>query len=218
MGNALVSPCFPAPHHGQTTAAAATTTKLIFWGGEIRHLPPRHLAGELMFEFPDSIVCHADSFFIGKSIPSLSIDDELLTGDTYFVLPADRLPSRTLTPASIALLSSSKGKTQAQPLVAGVSPFEYVKGGDGQAHIRVLPEFIAKLITFAEESTKESKTEEGETEEGETGEICSTPELKKHYELLVGSRSRQWSPRLETIKESYKLRMSPGRLLACDRR
>ncbi|KAK8957576.1 hypothetical protein KSP39_PZI001393 [Platanthera zijinensis] len=174
MGNALVSPCFPAPHHGQTTAGAATTTKLIFWGGAIRHLPPRHVAGELMFEFPDSIVCHADSFFIGKSIPSLSIDDELLTGDTYFVLPADRLPSRTLTPASIALLSSSKGK--------------------------------------------ESKTGEGETGEGETGEICSTPELKKHYELLVGSRSRQWSPRLETIKESYKSRMSPGRLLGCDRR
>ncbi|KAL9233578.1 hypothetical protein vseg_008558 [Gypsophila vaccaria] len=49
-------------------------------------------AGEIMFEFPDCVVCHANSFFIGKPIPILSIHDRLVPGHTYFVVPLDRLP------------------------------------------------------------------------------------------------------------------------------
>ncbi|KAL5065856.1 hypothetical protein RYX36_027593, partial [Vicia faba] len=32
--------------------------------------------------------------------------------------------------------------------------------------------------------------------------LCSTPELKKHYEMLVKSKDRVWSPKLETILEN----------------
>ncbi|KAE9462142.1 hypothetical protein C3L33_05934, partial [Rhododendron williamsianum] len=34
-------------------------------------------------------------------------------------------------------------------------------------------------------------------------QVISTPELKKHYDQLVGSRDQVWSPKLETIAE-YK--------------
>ncbi|KAH0465217.1 hypothetical protein IEQ34_005320 [Dendrobium chrysotoxum] len=211
MGNNLVSPCFPAATH-----AASATTKLIFWGGATRLLPSRQLAGELMYQFPDSLVCHANSFFIGQPVPALAIQDELISGETYFVLPSDHLPCGTLTAASLALLSSTKG--QQSPFVHGKCPFEYVKGNDGKSQIRVLPEFIERMISGG---CATGAAAAGEGKGGCGGvceEICSTPELKKQYEQLVGSKNRPWSPRLETITESnFKVRLSPGRFFGCDR-
>lgn len=60
-----------------------------------------------MFEFPDQMVCHADSFFIGQPIPALSIDDELMLGQTYFVLPLDRFSGSVLSASSLAALNNS---------------------------------------------------------------------------------------------------------------
>ncbi|PKA67010.1 hypothetical protein AXF42_Ash004501 [Apostasia shenzhenica] len=209
MGNSLITPCFHASH-GRTAA------RLIFVGGGTRLLFGRELsAGELMFQFPDCVVCHAGSFYIGQPIPALSMDDELLAGETYFVLPADRLPCHsTLTAASLALLSSSSSACPRPPLPRLFStrsgepcPFEYVKGCDGRALIKVLPEFIARIISNGGGGGMMS------------GEICSTPELRKHYEQLVGTRSQPWSPSLATITEKKgRTSSSPSRLLGFDRR
>lgn len=37
------------------------------------------------------------------------------------------------------------------------------------------------------------------------GRVCTTPELEKDYTMLVGCRrSKEWKPKLETIKEKEK--------------
>ncbi|MBA0704238.1 hypothetical protein Golax_016508 [Gossypium laxum] len=194
MGNSI-SPCFhPNPR---------SSVKLIFWEGNTRILTGKHIAGEVMFEFPDKMVCHADSFFIGHPIPVLGIDDDLMPGQTYFVLPLDRFPCmNVLSASSLAALKSSP---KPAPINFGDCPFEYVKGSNGRVMIKVLPEFITSLI-------------HGSKEEGsENSFLCSTPELKKHYDMLVGSKEQVWSPKLETISE-YKIRFSPCRFIGLERK
>lgn len=196
--------------------APLPVVKLIYWGGKVQLLPSggSHLAGEIMFDHPGTIVCDADSFYIGHPVPALSLGDELLAGCTYFVLPVGCIPGTNLTTAALACLSSHRHK----PNLAASLPFEYVKGSDGRMLIKVMPEFITKVISA-------EKEEEGGDDEGERGaltagggELCSTPELRKHYAQLVGSsRERPWSPKLETITEK-KPRTSPVRLLGFDQR
>ena len=92
------------------------------------------------------------------------------------------------------------------------SPFEYVKDEDGRTVIRVTEEFIVRAVTGG------GKPRDRDADAaGGCGELCSTPELRKHYEQLVGAaRGRPWSPRLDTIKERKGRRLvdvvSPGRL------
>lgn len=189
MGNAFW-PCL---------RAAAPVVELIFWGGATERITVSRranplLAGEIMFRFPDHVVCHADSFFIGRPMPALSVGNQLLPSHTYFILPIDRLPDLhdPLTAASLASLSASGNAPQVAG--GGQSPFEYVRGADGRASIKVHPEFLTKLISVCDVE--------------ESGALCSTPELKKHYEQLVGSKDRRpWSPKLESIEEKEKRRM-----------
>ncbi|KAF0922848.1 hypothetical protein E2562_002098 [Oryza meyeriana var. granulata] len=219
MGNGM-SPCLCSPAvHGEEAAA-----RLVLWGGRARQLAaaaggsggspsssPVATAGDVMAELPDHFVCAADSFFIGLPIPALPPGEELVAGQTYFVLPAARFScQQALTAASLASLSPSPA---AKVSLAGgaSSPFEYVTGDDGMALIRVLPEFIEKAITCV-----------GKTCGGggavAADQLCSTPELRKHYMQLVGARQqRPWSPGLETISEAGTRRRripSPVRLVA----
>ncbi|KAL5231063.1 hypothetical protein ABZP36_029839 [Zizania latifolia] len=209
MGNGL-SPCLCSPAvHGEEAGGA----RLVFWGAAASQLTAAGgrssspsssaTAGDVMAELPDRLVCAADSFFIGLPIPALPPGEQLLAGQTYFVLPAARFScQKALTAAS---LSPAPGKVS---LAGGASsPFEYVKGDDGMALIRVLPEFIEKAITCggAGEASPDAD------------QLCSTPELRKHYMQLVGARQqRPWSAGLETISEAGKRRRmpSPERLVA----
>ncbi|XP_051142227.1 uncharacterized protein LOC127259124 [Andrographis paniculata] len=198
MGNALVidpSACF----------RRASTVKLIAYGGDTRIITGRHLAGEIMFEFPDRMICHADSFFIGRPIPSLAIADELLAGETYFLLPLDSFGGGggVLSTSGLAALGSDPIKNRVGPPTSAFKecPFEYTKGSDGRILIKVAPAFIERLI---------GRNNSGGG--GDGGFLCSTPELQKHYNQLVGSRDQMWSPGLETISE-YKIRVSPCRYL-----
>ncbi|XP_022754080.1 uncharacterized protein LOC111302424 [Durio zibethinus] len=185
MGNSI-SPCFqPNPR---------SLVKLIFWEGNTRILTGKHIAGEVILEFPDRMVCHANSFFIGHPIPALAMDDDLMPGQTYFVLPLYRLACNVLSASSLAALNPSP---KPAPINFGECPFEYVKGSNGRVLIKVVPEFITRLI-------HRSKGEEKTGSPGNTF-LCSTPELKKHYEMLVGSKEQVWTPKLETISE-YKTR------------
>lgn len=188
--------------------------KLVLWGGATRLLPETPHAGELMIRFPGRIVCHANSFYIGLPLPVLSSSDELLPGQTYFLLPLDRFrPNQALTAATLASLSPSPTKVSLAG--DGQCPFAYVKGGDGRKLIKVAPEFIARVISSGEDGRKSGA--------GDGGTLCSTPELQKHYAQLVGRRGRPWSPALETISESKsrrpsKARLSPARLLRFEKR
>ncbi|QCE01587.1 uncharacterized protein LOC114193869 [Vigna unguiculata] len=197
MGNAMKTPCFH-PNNG----SSKKLVKLVFWEGTSRSLKGKHIAGEIMFEFPEMMVCHAESFFIGHPIPVLSIDDELMQGETYFVLPIDRFACSTLSVASISAFGSCPNKS---PIKFGACPFQYLKGSDGRIVIKVMPEFITRLITGGDGAEKESVV-------GPSSFLCSTPELQKHYEQLVKSKDQVWSPKLETISE-YRIRFSPCRFI-----
>ncbi|XP_031251500.1 uncharacterized protein LOC116109427 [Pistacia vera] len=207
MGNAI-SPCF------QQNSLKASV-KLIFWEGDTRILKGKHIAGEIMFESPDKMVCHADSFFIGHPLPALAIDDELTPGQTYFVLPIDRFACNVLSASSLAAFSSSSSSSTTSPKrVSPVinfdhqcRPFEYIKAENGRVLIKVVPEFITRLI----QRGKQLDHEDGSA----SPLLCSTPELKKQYDLLVGSRDQVWSPKLEPISE-HKIRFSPCRFIGLE--
>ncbi|XP_050238733.1 uncharacterized protein LOC126688170 [Mercurialis annua] len=180
--------------------------KLIFFDGTTEFLSgSKHIAGEIMFENPDKIVCHADSFFIGHPLPALSIDDHLILGQTYFILPIDRFSCNNIvSAASISAFTSSSSSPRPAPINFGECPFQYIKDDNGRVLIKVIPEFITRLIFRGKDEISSSNNF-----------LCSTPELKKHYDQLVGSKDQIWSPKLETISE-HKIRYSPCRILGLE--
>ena len=179
------------------------------------------MAGDVTAELPgDHVVCAADSFYVGLPIPVVSTGEELMAGRTYFVLPAERFSCfKVLTAAALASLSPAPSKTKVSVAGPGECPFEYVKGEGGATLIRVLPEFIEKVISCDENGGGGRRRKPSSTTAATATELCSTPELKRHYALLVGRRNQPWSPRLETISESNKTRKmlllrTPARLLS----
>lgn len=205
MGNIVITPCFQP---NTKSSSSSSQVKLIFWEGTSRSIKGKHIAGEIMFEFPDKMVCHADSFFIGHPIPALAIDDELVPGQTYFVLPIDLFACDTLSASTLAALGSCPNKS---PIKFGACTFQYLKGSNGRVLIKVMPEFITNLI-------KGDHKENNSTNGGSpcsNSFLCSTPELQKHYEQLVRSKDQVWSPKLETISE-YKVRFSPCRFIGLE--
>ncbi|XP_054796747.1 uncharacterized protein LOC129302090 [Prosopis cineraria] len=217
MGNAVATPCFAQQN---PTSSSSSSIKLVFCEGTTRFLRGKQVAGAIMFEFPDKMVCHADSFFMGFPVPALALDDELMPGQTYFVLPIDRFTGKVLSPSFLAALSSSSScpnKTSTSsssspcPIKFGESPspFEYIKGSNGRVLIKVKPEFITRLINANNDKETDRHGDSNYSF------LCSTPELKKHYDQLVRSKDRVWSPKLETISE-YKVRFSPCRFLGLE--
>ncbi|KAK4419622.1 hypothetical protein Salat_2375100 [Sesamum alatum] len=215
MGNVIIIPCF------RPECPASAAVKIISYGGGTRILTGKHLAGEIMFQFPDHMVCHADSFVIGHPIPSLSIDDELVRGQTYFLLPLDCFPSNVLSASSLAALGSGPNSKRGSPANFKNCPFQYGRGSDGRVVIRVVPEFITRLISrnddhdHDDDDNKEIVISDGCGNSGNVSFLCSTPELQKHYNQLVGCRDQNWSPKLETISE-YKIRFSPCRFIGLE--
>lgn len=220
MGNA-VAPCFHPTKNSEPV-------KLIFWEGTTKTLSgsrsEKRIAGEIMFEFPDRMVCHADSFFLGRPIPALSIDDELIPGQTYFVLPIDFFPPSsssgyTLSASSLAAMGSSSSSSSPKriPLDFGEDgPFQYVKGEDGRLLMKVSPDFIARIIITKCKERERDDAKDRAGDGGSTGSLlCSTPELRKQYEQLVGCREQVWSPKLETITE-HRIRYSPCRFFGLE--
>ncbi|KAI3518311.1 hypothetical protein L1887_06890 [Cichorium endivia] len=206
MGNAIAACCL---------TNEGSYVKVIFWEGNTRTLTgKRWLAGELMFEFPDTMVCDADCFFIGHPVPALSIDDELNPGQTYFVLPLDIFSSKTLSASSISALVALTPKRT--PINFKVCPFEYIKGSNGRVLIKVSSEFMTRILTRRGGSDDQESESESGSANAVQGFLCSTPELKKQYEQLVGSKDQTWSPKLETISEYNKIRYSPYRLIGLE--
>ncbi|XP_048137342.1 uncharacterized protein LOC115734555 [Rhodamnia argentea] len=209
MGNA-VSPCLQ-----HNSSSKPQSVKLIFWEGSTRMLAgnrPR-IAGDIMFECPDKMVMHADSFFLGRPIPLLAVDEELVPGQTYFVLPIDFFSGDTLSSSTIASLCSNPRKLSLVSFGDGSGPFEYVKSEDGKVLIKVVPEFITRMIVA--KNSKDDIACGNINAAGSHGFLCSTPELQKHYDQLVGSKVQVWSPKLETISEC-KARVLPCKLIGLE--
>jgi hypothetical protein len=222
-GGCLLAPyfCVALLSRGRRRAA-----RLVLWGGESRAARHGELAGQVMLDFAGTVVCRADAFYLGRPAPVLAIEDRLAAGATYLVLPVERLPQGydALTAASLAALSydraAAAGGGPARSIAGGPkSPFEYVKGDDGRTVIKVTPEFLIGAITSSRAAAgAEAKEGGGGGVDACAGALCSTPELRKHYEQLVGAgRGRAWSPRLDTIKErkgrrGFVAAVSPGRL------
>ncbi|CAH8319741.1 unnamed protein product [Eruca vesicaria subsp. sativa] len=216
MVKSLINSCIPILRRRQ-----AIITLVFFEQGTTKTLcdSKKHIAGEIMFEFPDQIVCHADSFFIGRPVPSLAMDDYLLPGQTYFILPIERFAYRILTTSCLSIFNSNnldENVRSTNPPTLNFTapssppPFEYSKGLNGKVVIKVSPVFIMSLICKNRKISKEETVID-------CGEICNSPELKKQYDQLVGTREHIWSPKLQTISE-HEIRVSPLRFLGITRR
>lgn len=181
---------------------------------QILHKPLR--VAQIVGEFPEHLICHSGSLFIGQKTPVLSPDDQLELGNNYFLLPQHFFHS-PLTLLSLASLISPPPQnvptTPSSPLSAPVrsierasllcQPFEIQKSDvDGGLRIRVSPEFISKLM----EDVRLNVDERGLSVDGDSADdecrLLNTPELQKDYARLVKCRAKCWRPKLESIKEN----------------
>lgn len=215
MGNAVGTGCFAPPHTAENSSSPSLEVKVILWeGGKrcVRGGKSGHVAaGEIMMEFPDSVMCDSDSFFMGHRVPVLSVHDHLVPGHTYFLLPIDRLPCNdVVSPSWLAALATSSSMS----FTLSNSPFEYLKESNGRVLIKVVPDFITSLI-LNNNANNSNSNNENEKENNNGLFLCSTPELKKHYEQLVRSKDQLWCPKLETISEyNVRFSLSPCRFIA----
>ena len=188
----------------------AGTIKLIRSDGLVKIYDRPIYVSELMVEFPKHLVCHSDSFYIGQKIPALSENDLLQLGHKYFLLPKHCFQS-VLSFVTIASFASSS--LQPQPSssrnaflkkAATCQPFDILKSPNGCLRIRVSDEFLSQLME--EGKVKESEEDESSRNCTPTSRVCTTPQLEKDYTQLVGSR--QWKPKLESIRENEKRKLS----------
>ncbi|KAL0357664.1 UNVERIFIED_CONTAM: hypothetical protein Scaly_1452100 [Sesamum calycinum] len=138
-------------------------------------------AWELMEEFPKHMVCRSDCFYIGQKTPALSHHDRLQPGHNYFLLPANFFQSALSFTTFIRCRSA----------FAGRPPFEVEKTPSGSLRIKVTDEMI---VQHQEEEEVEAAAAQ------KMIRVCSTPQLRKEYEQLVGRR-HHWKPKLDTIAE-----------------
>lgn len=177
---------------------------------------PIHVS-QLMVEFPKHLVCRADSFYIGQKIPALSEDEQLQLGQKYFLLPKHFFQSvlSFVTIASFASsppvqppLSSSNSliskdsRNAFLKKASACQPFDIEKTPSGCLRIRVSDEFISQLLEEGEIGERENN----ESSSKSKSVVCTTPQLQKEYAQLVGSH--QWKPKLETIRETEKRKLS----------
>ncbi|KAL4379049.1 hypothetical protein GQ457_02G010420 [Hibiscus cannabinus] len=178
------------------------TVKLINSDGVVRIYDRPIYVSDLMAEFPNHMVCRSDSFYIGQKIPPLSLHDQLQLGHDYFLLPK-RFFQSVLSFVTIASFANdAQSRNAVLKKAAACRPFIVQKSPSGCLRIRVSDEFVRQLM---EEGRMKEGTEDEETGTGESNNrVCSTPQLRKQYTLLVGSWRRHWKPKLETIKETEK--------------
>ncbi|KAM0037804.1 hypothetical protein Hdeb2414_s0013g00407541 [Helianthus debilis subsp. tardiflorus] len=204
MGNLIGSCCM---------ARKECFVNVIYWEGNTKTLTGRRrLAGEIMFEFPESMVCDADRFFIGHAIPALAIDDQLIPGKTYLVLPLDIFSTEILSVSSISAFVAMKHRRTAADLKDG--PLEYINGSNGSILMKVKPEFMARHLSCRGGHGYDQENDA--TSIHAPTSLCSTPELQKEYKQLVRSKDQTWSPNLDTISEANKIRYSPYRIIGLE--
>ncbi|XP_038905326.1 uncharacterized protein LOC120091392 [Benincasa hispida] len=188
---------------------AAANIKLINSDGVVRIYHQPIYVSEVLLEFPKHLVCRSDSFYIGQKIPPLSDQDLLQLGHKYFLLPKPFFHSvlSFVTIASFfsASASNSNNKNRfVNNAAACHRPFDLQRTPSGCLRIRVSDEFISQLLEQGNNPKPLSHQQSASSLP--LGKICTTPQLAKDYTQLV--RTRQWKPKLETIIETKKKRIS----------
>ncbi|GLJ50362.1 hypothetical protein SUGI_1073120 [Cryptomeria japonica] len=155
-------------------------------------------ASQLMQRYPQRIVSHANSFYIGQKVPVLASGEKLEGGQSYFLLP-EKMQGSILSAAWLASLAGGSPKA-VSPLhsrcsVMSVETFEIEKREDGRLQLKILPQFIQKLLEKGKMNTQSK--DDCFSHSG----LCSTPQLQKDYQQMVKVRGQTWKPRLETIVE-----------------
>lgn len=202
------------------------TIKLIQSDGTVKIYHRPISVSELMLEFPKHLVCRSDSFYIGQKIPALSENAKLQLGHKYFLLPKHLFQS-VLSFVTIASFASSNHSRSAPVLSSSnnalimrdhsknafvkkaassnCQPFIIRKSPSGSLQIRVSDEFISNLMQEGRIKDGGDDDDEDENSARPKGKICTTPQLQKEYSILV--ESRQWKPKLETIRESKRRKL-----------
>ena len=189
------------------------TIRLVCSDGTIRIMRKPIRASPIMEEFPQLLLYHSDSFYIGQRTAALSDNKELKMGNRCVLLPEMFFQPELMLLSLASLLSSPSTATGTAAHLRSIEhasafcqPFEIQSSGMGLggSGIKVSTDFIMKLM----EEKKVNKHERGQAMEtdsayGKPG-LCNTPELQKDYEKLVISRDKCWRPKLWTIKEKEK--------------
>ncbi|KAG6426669.1 hypothetical protein SASPL_110896 [Salvia splendens] len=187
LNQLMVAPiprCFHRDYDAKTPhrrSRSAAVIRLVKSDGMVAIYDTPVTASELMEEFPKHMVCRSDCFYIGQVTPALSHHDRLLPGHNYFLLPANFFQS------ALSFATFLRCRTAA----AGPPPFELEKTAAGGLRVKVTEEMIVQR----------QKEMEAEAEVARRiVRVCTTPQLRKDYEMLVGRRL-QWKPKLDSISE-----------------
>ncbi|KAL0920061.1 hypothetical protein M5K25_009168 [Dendrobium thyrsiflorum] len=170
---------YPAP-------PKSSSVKVIGLDGRVMVYNQGVKAEELMKEHASHLVCRSDSVFIGQKLSALSAADELEMGESYFILPSQFFQSVL----SFVTIASSIAKIGG----GGVGSFRHLdihKTDNGKLQIRI-----------SEEVDQMIEEEEEEEEIRKDGVLCTTEDMVKEYEKIVGSNAQRWRPKLEVIAES----------------
>jgi hypothetical protein len=170
MGN-YISCTFIVP-----TIRTFKAARVIFPGGEIRHLREPVKAAELMLESPNFFLVNSKSLNIGRRFAALSADEDVEFGNVYIMFPMRRVNS-IVTPADMAAFFMSAS-----------SASKRISNGK----VRVIPEVVTPVTESAESEVQNERS------------ILSLDEIEG-FELsefrfrLASCRSRK--PTLDTITE-----------------
>ncbi|KAI4383698.1 hypothetical protein MLD38_009504 [Melastoma candidum] len=188
--------------------SAPPDMNLVLWDGTVKTSTPppskhprscdcegRVSAGEVTLEHGQDhgmALCPADSFYIGHLMPSLSMDELLVASRKDCILPIGFFPGtndgRVITSSSIASLCNKlASRAQLVSMISdssdgGNEPFACTEYSNGGVLIKILPDFIIRLILHSNSRCKNGK---GTGCEGMKGslKLCYTSELKKQYDL-----------------------------------
>ncbi|KAI0513465.1 hypothetical protein KFK09_009487 [Dendrobium nobile] len=168
---------YPAP-------PKSSSVKVIGLDGRVMVYNQRVKAEELMKEHASHLVCRSDSVFIGQKLSALSAADELQMGESYFILPSQFFQSVL----SFVTIASSIAKIRGGG-VGSFRHFDIQKTDNGKLQIKISEE-VDQMIGEEEEEIRKD------------GVLCTTKDMVKEYEKIVGSNAQRWRPKLEVIAES----------------
>ncbi|XP_042466487.1 uncharacterized protein LOC122049075 [Zingiber officinale] len=175
----------PSTRTSPTPAPDAAGVRIVACDGRVKVYDRPVTAAEVMEDHPRHLVCRSDAFFIGQKVPSLAAGVWLQPGQSYFLLPSHFFHS-VLSFVTLAASLVSPGGAKG---IAAVRPFDIRKTASGALQIMLSDEFLGE-----KECDREQRR----------GGVVTTDALEKEYRMLVRCKSRQWTPKLETISESER--------------
>ncbi|KAG6476940.1 uncharacterized protein LOC122023219 [Zingiber officinale] len=159
--------------------------RVVAYDGRVKVYDRPVTAAEVMKDHPCHLVCRSDAFFIGQKVPPVAAGVQLQPGQSYFLFPSHFFHSVLSFVTLAASLVGPGGKG-----AAAVRPFDIRKTAAGTLQITLSDEFL--------------KGRERDGEQSRSKGVVTTDALEKEYRMLVRCKSRQWAPKLETIRESER--------------